>query len=475
MSPRLRFALYVAAGCTLAVVAGVDIANEAYALVASLALFSLWLIVRKLSASPPDAWMLAAVVVGYVIGNRGFAQLQPAPGVPLLPAEALLLVAAPALVIRAAIGRTAAVRMDALNLSIIAWIVIGAIRLPRDMAEFGVMALRDYATVYYAALFFIAQEFGWEEASRSMLKSALSWSFLLLVPVVAMDIAFPEFLETHTVVRGVPLIFQKSDLVGTSLAAGFFWMWTRGQKGSRLWYAAAAASLLLIGPQQSPRAGMAGVAAVTLLWVCTGRWRIVLSEAGIIVCGAAAAIAFTVATSRDLKTSAPYSAYEHALSIFDPAGKGTYINEESGDPGGNNQFRLIWWRDVAEDTLATGPVLGQGFGADLATRFLADYNLLNDEAFAARSPHSVIMTVFGRMGFLGLAAWIAISWATASVVWKLLRAGDADALGLASIVTVIWVSSTVGVVLEGPMGAVPYWTALGLASAQAGRPRGPDK
>jgi O-antigen ligase len=176
-------------------------------------------------------------------------------------------------------------------------------------------------------------------------------------------------------------------------------------------------------------------------------------------------------SGRDLKTSLPYSVYEHAVSIFDPTGTGTYVNGQSGDPGGNNRFRLIWWRDVVEDTLAKNPIMGLGFGSDLSTRFLADYDLLSDENFAARDPHSIIVSVIGRMGLAGLAAWILVSVATGSLVWRLLRDGGPDARGLASVVTVIWLSACFGVVLEGPMGAVVFWTVLGLASAQA-RPEG---
>jgi O-antigen ligase len=166
--------------------------------------------------------------------------------------------------------------------------------------------------------------------------------------------------------------------------------------------------------------------------------------------------------------------YEHAISIFDPAGTGTYINGESGDPGANNRFRLVWWRDVIDETLATNPVLGLGFGSDLAARFMADYDLLLDETFAARSPHSMIVTVFGRMGGLGLLAWIAVSAGMARMVWRLFKGGTPDGRGLASIVCVIWLSACVGVVLESPMAAVIFWTVVGLASSSLGRdlPRG---
>lgn len=473
MSPKSKLILYGGVGCIIAVITGIDLADESYTLVTAVLLFSAWLIVARLSVAKPDAWAMAAVLVGYVVGNRGFAQFQPSRQLPILPAEALLAFTVPALVARGVLAKTTSgsgwmttIRRDALNYSILAWVLIGALRVPRDVSEFGVNAIRDFATVYYSILFFVAQKFGREPHSRKVLIGAFTLSFALLVPVVVVNLVSPDFLVDHTIVQGIPLIFHKSDLIATSLACGFFWFWTRAMKGRRSWFLLAGISLALIGAMQSPRSGMAGVAIVTVLWLVTGRWRIAVAEVSIVALASVAVLAVASFSGRDLKTTAPYSAFEHAVSIFDPAGTGTYINAESGDPGGNNQFRLIWWRDVAEDTLALGPLLGQGFGADLSTRFLADYDLLNDETFAARSPHSVVMTIFGRMGFLGLAAWVAVSASALLVAWRLMKLSDPDSLGLASVVIVMWISSTVGVVLEGPMGAVPFWTALGLANAE---------
>ncbi|HEY5078437.1 MAG TPA: hypothetical protein VII43_01265, partial [Opitutaceae bacterium] len=77
------------------------------------------------------------------------------------------------------------------------------------------------------------------------------------------------------------------------------------------------------------------------------------------------------------------------------------------------------------------------------------------------------------MGIVGLLAWIAVSAGIWRVVWRLLRGGDPDDMGMASIVSVTWLSACVGVVLEGPMGAVIFWTALGLASARSASARAP--
>jgi hypothetical protein len=475
MNPSLRLGLFLTAGIVLGIAVAIGLSEGDYALAVLTALIALWVVIERASPAPPDAWLLGSVVVGYVVGNRGFAQLQPSNTLPLLPAEAVLLVTIPALVLRMAVRAVPTFRRDALNVCVLAWLLYGTIRLPFDLGRFGVMALRDYAMIYYAAFFYVGQAFGLHRPSARALKRCLTLAFTALLPVVISIEISPTYLLEHFTWRRIPVIYQKSDLIATSLAAGFFWLWTRRRPGGGLlWPLLAGTSVLLIGLMVSPRAAMAATAATTGLWLLAGRWRIALTLAGIVAGGALVSLAIAGVSGRDLKTSAPYSMYEHAVSIFDPQGAGTYVNGESGDPGDNNRFRWIWWRDVCEETLAENPVLGLGFGADLAARFLADYDLLSDETFAARSPHSIAVTVFGRMGFLGLAVWIAFSASLARVVWRLLRRGDPDGLGLASVTCVIWISACVGVVLESPMGAVIFWTVVGLANAAASPAAGPE-
>jgi hypothetical protein len=467
VNPKARILLFTLTGAALGIFIGIKIADENYGWAVVAALAACWIMIGRMSNASPDTWLLAGALVGYIVGNRGFAQIQPWAQIPLLPAEAALLVTFPLLIVRMAVNRATGFRNDALNYSILVWLIIGSVRLPFDMNRFGVMALRDFAMVYYAAFFFIAQAFGSNTASETLLRKSFTLSFLLLIPVVISILISPDFLVDHLTLRGIPIIYHKSDLIATSLAAGFFWLWTRWDKSHRRpWLAAAAASLLLVALMASPRAGMFAIAVTTLLWLLVGRWRMAAFQVGIACIASLAAVAVTAYQGRDLKTSVTYSMYEHVASFFDPAGTGTYINNESGDLGGNNQFRLIWWRDVIEDTVAANPTLGLGFGADLSSRFLADYDLLSDESFAARSPHSMIVTVFGRMGFAGLIAWIVISGSLARLVWKGLKSGDPDGMGFGSIALVIWLSACFGVVLEGPMGAVIFWTALGLASSR---------
>lgn len=468
MNPRLRLWAFVVLGTAVGVFIGASIAEESYGWASVAAALCLWVIVECASDSPPDAWLLAGAFIGYIIGNRGFAQVTPTAQIPLLPAEAVLLVSVPALAVRIAMKRESGIRRDFLNYAILVWVFIGTARIPIDLSRYGVVALRDFSTIYYAAFFFISQAHGSEPAANRLLLRAVTIAFLGLLPAVVLVEVVPDLLYDHVTFHGIPIIYHKSDLVGTSLAAGFFWLWTRAKKGGRfLWYVPAAASLLMIGLMASPRAAMAATALTTLLWVAARHWRIAAAQVGIVAVASTVVLAAVGLSGRDIHTSAPYSAFEHAVSIFDPAGRGSYINAASGDPGDNNRFRVVWWGDVIDETIATSPVLGLGFGADLASRFLADYDLLLDESFSARSPHSMMVTVFGRMGIVGFLAWLAVSAGLARLVWRLLKRGEPDGMGLASAALVIWISGCVGVVLEGPMGAVAFWTLAGLASAAA--------
>jgi len=169
MNSSLRIVLIVLLGALAAVVMGVGLANESL-LLSFLAVGMLfWAIIEWAGGPLPEAWLLAAILAGYIIGNRGFAQLSLSSVVPLLPAETVLLVALPALGARMAFGQMRAFYRDSLNYALLAWVLLGAARLPLDISHHGFFALRDFAMVYYAAFFFLGQAFAGHAASTRLL------------------------------------------------------------------------------------------------------------------------------------------------------------------------------------------------------------------------------------------------------------------------------------------------------------------
>jgi len=339
MPPRLRLAILAAAAAVLAVIMGLKVANESYFLGGIIFCGLLWLVAERLHGPLPDAWVLAALLVGYIVGNRGFAQLFLLPNFPLLPAEAGLLVCTPMLIFRMAFKQAAALRRDGLNLAILAWMLLGAARLPFDLHQYGFVALRDSAMVYYACFFFIAQAFCRHDASRSLLRRAMQFAFLLL-PVVSVALSLaPEFFLTMFTWRGVPLIYHKGDLVATYLASGFFLFWAMRETGAhRAWLIPAAVCLLMSPTVGSPRAAMFSTAMVTIIWLLARRLRLLLFQVGVVTAGLATVLLVWVFhENKDLRETTAYSVYEHAISIVDFEGKGTYLHAETGDPGNNGQ------------------------------------------------------------------------------------------------------------------------------------------
>ena len=87
--------------------------------------------------------------------------------------------------------------------------------------------------------------------------------------------------------------------------------------------------------------------------------------------------------------------------------------------------------------------------------------------FTDRSPHSIVVSTIGRMGVVGLLALVALVAAIAVRTWRAMRnpLTARTSLGLWAGVWTILVSACFGVVLEGPMGAVVFWSLLGILNA----------
>jgi len=423
-------------------------------------------VIEWLGGALPDAWLLGAAVAGYIIGNRGFAQFSPTNRLPLLPAEVTLAVSGSALVFRAALRRTAFLRRDLLDISLLVWIAMGAARMPFDVRRFGPVALRDFAMVYYAGFFFVAQSLGTHAASGRLLRRAFTTAFAILPLVVVANRLAPDAVLRISW-NGIPLIFHKSDITAAGLGAGLIWFWALYERtGHRRWLVPAAVCIPLLATLESPRAGMVAVAAVTVAWVAARRWRLVAFQAGIAAAAVALGLAVVLWSGRNVRETASYATYERVASLVDWTGTGSYSNPDSASVGDNNRFRVVWWEAVARETLDGGPWLGLGFGADLAAQFLIDYEWVEAQDFSARSPHSIFMSVFGRMGALGTVLWVLVTAGMMRQTFRAFKRRDFDAMGLWSVSWVFWVSGCFGVVLEGPMGAVVFWTATGLACAR---------
>lgn len=420
---------------------------------------------------PADIIILGLVTFGYLVGNRGFAQLMPSPYVPLLPAETALLFAGSWALIACAFERRLPWRYDALNWCALAWLVLGAARLVFDVRTYGLNAIRDSATVYYALFFFLAQRAARDPKAREYLLLCCV-AGLCLIPVLnALYEAFPDFFFEYLRINGVPVILYKGDLAYMFVAVGsvLLFHWATGPQRYWLWPYTVVMFLTVMARES--RASILGSLVVVLLLATARRWLYPVVQTVAVVLAFAVVLAAATLLGNSWAGEKLDDVHAHLYSIVDPVAAVNRQADTSAYKWDNNRFRLVWWKNVVLETWETNPVFGLGFGHDLARGFLQEYQPEAGDDFTARSPHNVALTAFGRMGVLGLAVWLGLCASLAACTWRSLRRDPRpERWGLWCGVTIIVVAATFGVVLEGPMAAVPFWIMLGLAHTEADPP-----
>ncbi len=461
MNPRLRHGLILAAAALIAAFCGWEIAGGSYFWPMLAGAIAVGAIVVRLTGMPLDVVVLGGVLFGYIAGNRGFAQLTP-PYLPLFPAEAALLIAGGWRFAAWALERRLPAWRDAVTSLIVAWLLVGTVRFAFDVRSHGMMAVRDFATVYYASFYFIARDLGRDPASRAFLIRCLLAALAVLAVAGPLYDTFPEFFLRNLQVAGSPLLYFKGALLNAYLGIAAVMLFQFCPAHLQRWLLPVSAWLfawVLFGGNRASAAALA-VAAAAL--VAGGQRRFAAMHLGLALVVAIAVLGLATVGDNDWAEKRIHGVQDRVASVLDPQGNRTYASEDSANKGDNNRFRLIWWRNVLVETWYTNPVFGLGFGHDLAAGFVREYYPESSEDFATRSPHNIFVTVAGRLGGVGLAVWTLLAAAILHQLWRTLRLGDPRESALAVSVGMIFICSCFGVVLEGPMGAVPFWVLLGL-------------
>ena len=132
---------------------------------------------------------------------------------------------------------------------------------------------------------------------------------------------------------------------------------------------------------------------------------------------------------------------------------GSTTNVSSED---NLIWRLAWWAKIINYSFT--PVnffTGKGLGMSLAS---TDDILTSDAEL--RSPHNFHLNIMARFGVVLFIAWIYWIWLILKPMFK--KQLSSKQLAIACILFVFIFNSSFDVFLEGPMGAFPFWTWVGL-------------
>ena len=133
---------------------------------------------------------------------------------------------------------------------------------------------------------------------------------------------------------------------------------------------------------------------------------------------------------------------------------------------GTAQARGLVWSGVIDWTVASTPrlLVGSGFGNDFLSESQTLQYLEGTDYTNVRSPHDYWIGSFARMGLLGVALLLgSVLLAVAVIVRSRIRIAQDSLSFIAAIVVIAIIPvASLGVVLEAPFGAVPFFWAIGV-------------
>ena len=121
----------------------------------------------------------------------------------------------------------------------------------------------------------------------------------------------------------------------------------------------------------------------------------------------------------------------------------------------NKVWRLVWWAKLVNESFTLQHFfLGKGLGMSLA-----GYDIANADD-NLRSPHNFHLTILARFGYIVFIAWV--YWLLSIFKPLFTRKLEGKTLAITSILLAFIINGSFDVYFEGPMGAFPFWTFVGM-------------
>jgi O-antigen ligase len=420
-----------------------------------------------------EALVLGILLFGYIVGQSGFGHFSLSPRKGIYLGEVGLVICLGAMVARLAFTRERIIPKQPLAWAILALIAVGTSRFVYDFRNSvdQIVVVRDFATIYYAAFFFIAFNICRHARSRMFLQNTVAAALICSIFVCPVFFVVPSLYD-HFLIHRQPFIAPRGDLTGSFMgfACILFYLNSRTKRHWIRWTLLSfAAFLALILPLS--RATFLGFTAAVVLLMLAGQPAFLLRLAVFTVIGTMILTPVVLAMRGTGEATYATMLREKILSVVEPFGNKRFFASEVGEVSeGNNEFRATWWKSVIDETNEKSPLVGLGFGYDLAKRFLRSYTApLDPFEFDARSPHSILLTMYGRMGLIGFLSFAVVvffilkSSLRCAAAIRRRKTGPID-MALWCGVVAILITSCFGVMLEGPMAAIVFWSLLGMAS-----------
>ncbi|MFF2504008.1 O-antigen ligase family protein [Streptomyces sp. NPDC058067] len=329
-------------------------------------------------------------------------------------------------------------------------------------------AARDAAPFVYVSIAYLSagayQRVG--DRGRERTVRLIHGALLLHLGWMLVATLAPEFVATLPEVGNTRVFEIRTDFDVAVLGVLAGLSILRLRRG-RIWlHAPVAITALATGLAQVNRAGLISCCACVLVAILIRAGRNGRLTVRAVLLGALAVLVVVVVL--------PLSPAGQRLLVLD--GRAAASQKLTEGAEGTKRARLIAWERSVTYTL-DDPVrsaVGVGFGPDFLQLSNADLPIAR--GMGVRSPHNYLITTFARLGFVGLTIVVALLASLLTIVIRTVPRGVPDELTSLCVLLVIslLIVSLLGVILESPFGAAPFFWAAGilLAGERSRRARG---
>lgn len=424
---------------------------------------------RKLSLG---SMLCIILLLGILIGQKGFTYLRFTSI--LFISELFLVVLLSIYICNTIIRHRSLLPNTWLARVVFLFLLYSVIHLYFDYKKYQFMALRDSCLAYYTLFFILAYRISHEEAFLRILKRCLPLTFLIIaisyVPYSTIFL-FAEFLHSIRV-QGNGLIMLNTDVSMNATFGAFFYFYWRFLTEKNFSYGVWGGTLLSFFAMLGAVRGTMIITCIVSICIflyfrAHSVVRHSLVTAGIFI--VSLSLVFLVDKGKipeKIITPLILIAGEFkAMQLQILQDDNTKTTSED-----NARWRVQWWKKLWADTINTAPLTGLGFGADIATPFHMEYYGVHqpeEEWSRIRGAHSALMTVFARLGLIGVLFFLLIMGSIAHRVWLTMHLLNQKRLPL-------WYLAPTGYIVggfvisffqytwEAPYTAIPFWIMVGI-------------
>lgn len=317
--------------------------------------------------------------------------------------------------------------------------------------------LQDASMFFYAGFAFLLF---YLQDHHELIKQKIFAVYTYYPAVVLLNfllVSYVPFFQEFKLFGDIPLLLYKYGDMSVHLLITTLLLLFGYIKTGRLflWFTIFTIAYLFLVVASYNRAGMLSFVAGICIFLYTYRKRFSLPAVSSYLKIAPLLIVLVLVSYANTKVEENFQGRTLGLQQLGQNIVSIFSTDLDGPLADNKVWRLAWWFQILRDAIKPEHLLfGQGVGVNLA--LIGEIKVENE---SLRAPHNFHLNILARFGWIFFFVWMYWIWYHV----KRIHAKENEFIVMLLIImTSFLINASFDVYLEGPMGALPFWTCVGL-------------